>query len=105
MNLGGSRLTRGELLLDVQNLSTHFKTEEGILRAVDRVSFQVHRGETLGIVGESGCGKSVTAKSIMQIVPKPKGSIVGKDLVSQGRRDYRYCNPSLSCQQMRVAGQ
>lgn len=77
MNLGGSRLTRGELLLDVQNLSTHFKTEEGILRAVDRVSFQVHRGETLGIVGESGCGKSVTAKSIMQIVPKPNGSIVG----------------------------
>ena len=69
-------MAQGELLLDVQNLSTHFNTEEGIVRAVDRVSFQVYKGQTLGIVGESGCGKSVTAKSIMQIVPKPNGSIV-----------------------------
>ncbi|NLY51519.1 MAG: ABC transporter ATP-binding protein [Firmicutes bacterium] len=69
-------MAQGELLLDVQNLSTHFNTEEGIVRAVDRVSFQVYKGQTLGIVGESGCGKSVTAKSIMQIVPKPNGRIV-----------------------------
>ena len=74
--LGERKLAQGELLLDVQNLSTHFNTEEGIVRAVDRVSFQVYKGQTLGIVGESGCGKSVTAKSIMQIVPKPNGSIV-----------------------------
>jgi len=74
---GEQELAQGKLLLDVQNLSTHFKTEEGIVRAVDRVSFQVFRGQTLGVVGESGCGKSVTAKSILQIVPKPNGSIVG----------------------------
>jgi len=65
-------------LLDVENLQTHFRTPDGVNRAVDGVSFEVERGETLAIVGESGCGKSVTANSIMRLVPQPPGRIAGK---------------------------
>src|ERR1700704_5713727 len=64
-------------LLEVQNLQTHFRTPEGINRAVDGVSFQVDEGETLAIVGESGCGKSVTAMSILRLIPEPPGKIAG----------------------------
>src|ERR1700716_3497999 len=64
-------------LLEVQNLQTHFRTPEGINRAVDGVSFQVDEGETLAIVGESGCGKSVTAMSLMRLTPDPPGKIGG----------------------------
>ena len=56
-------------LLEIDGLQTHFFTREGIVRAVDGVSFDVRRGETVGIVGESGCGKSVTALSIMRLLP------------------------------------
>ena len=56
------------ILLDVQDLVTQFKLDDGILTAVDHVSFSIHRGETLGVVGESGCGKSVTAFSILNLV-------------------------------------
>jgi oligopeptide/dipeptide ABC transporter ATP-binding protein len=66
---------RPDLLLEVANLKTHFLTDEGIVRAVDGVSFAIRRGETLGVVGESGCGKSVTALSVMQLLPHPKGRI------------------------------
>ncbi len=59
------------LLLDVKNLKTYFFCDEGIVRAVDGVALQLRRGRTLGIVGESGCGKSVTARSILNMVPKP----------------------------------
>src|SRR3979409_2384916 len=65
-------------LLEVENLQTHFRTSDGVNRAVDGVSFTVERGETLAIVGESGCGKSVTANSIMRLVPQPPGRIAGK---------------------------
>ena len=59
------------LLLDVKNLKTYFFCDEGTVRAVDGVDFQIRRGRTLGIVGESGCGKSVTARSVLNMVPKP----------------------------------
>src|SRR5262245_11105770 len=64
-------------LLEVKDLQTHFFTREGVVRAVDGVSFQVDKGKTLGIVGESGCGKSVTALSIMRLLPEPPAKIVG----------------------------
>lgn len=67
----------GELLLDVRNLVTEFKTESGIVKAVDDVSFQVNKGEVIGIVGESGSGKSVTSLSIMRLIPNPPGKITG----------------------------
>jgi oligopeptide/dipeptide ABC transporter ATP-binding protein len=69
----------GNLLLDVKDLKTYFFCDEGVVRAVDGVDLQIRRGRTLGIVGESGCGKSVTARSILNMVPKP-GRIVGGEI-------------------------
>jgi oligopeptide/dipeptide ABC transporter ATP-binding protein len=70
-----------ELLLEVKNLVTSFHTENGRLRAVDGVSFQVRKGKTLGIVGESGCGKSVTSLSVMRLLPKPSGIIESGEIL------------------------
>ncbi len=70
-------MSREPPLLQVEELRTHIRTDNGIVRAVEGVSFSVARGETLGIVGESGCGKSVTALSIMQLIPPRSASIVG----------------------------
>ncbi len=69
-----------KILLEVKNLETHFKTEEGLVKAVDNVSFNLMRGETVGIVGESGSGKSVTSLSIMRLIPSPPGKIVGGEI-------------------------
>ena len=71
-------------VLEVRNLKTHFFTDEGIVKAVDDVSFQVAKGKTLGLVGESGCGKSVTAMSIARLI-SPPGRIVGGEVLLNGR--------------------
>ena len=75
------------LLLTVKGLKTHFFTEDGVVPAVDNVSFSIKKGETLGIVGESGCGKSVTALSIIQLLDKPVGRIVSGEIVFNGHGD------------------
>jgi oligopeptide transport system ATP-binding protein len=68
-------------VLDVRNLQTYFFTRAGVVQAVDDVSFSVGAGETLGIVGESGCGKSVTSLSIMRLIPSPPGKIIGGQIL------------------------
>ncbi len=70
--------------LEVNELKTYFFTRRGILKAVDGVSFKVKEGETFGLVGESGCGKTMTALSIMRLVPEPGGRIVGGEILLQG---------------------
>lgn len=77
-----------QLLIEVKNLKTYFFLDEGTVRAVDGVDFDIWRGQTLGVVGESGCGKSVTARSILRIVPKP-GKIVEGEITL-----YRDCGPN-----------
>jgi oligopeptide/dipeptide ABC transporter ATP-binding protein len=90
----GKRLN--DSLLEVKNLATHFDTEEGCIRAVDGVDFSVREGETLGIVGESGCGKTVLALTMMRLVPTPPGKIVsgaifldGTDILLLGPEEMR----------------
>src|SRR5439155_24022183 len=79
-----TELQTEDTVLDVKNLRTVFFTNSGLFKAVDDVSFAVRRGETLAIVGESGCGKSVTALSIMRLVPDPPGRIVGGSVILEG---------------------
>ena len=83
-------------LLEIKGLKTHFKTDEGWLHAVDGVDLQVDAGQTLGVVGESGCGKSVTAMTVLKLLPMPPGKIVagqvlwkGRDLVPLGAEEMR----------------
>ena len=64
-------------ILQLRNLETHFETRQGTVRAVDNLSYVVNEGETLGVVGESGCGKSVMSLSILRLIPNPPGKIVG----------------------------
>lgn len=71
-------------LVEVKNLKTYFYTEDGIVPAVDGVDFQIQKGETLGIVGESGCGKSVTSLSLLRLVPNPPGKIVDGEIFFRG---------------------
>jgi oligopeptide/dipeptide ABC transporter ATP-binding protein len=72
------------MLLDIQNLKTHFFVRGKVAKAVDDVSFSVRSGQTIGLVGESGCGKSVTAHSIIQLIPEPPGKIVGGNIFFDG---------------------
>ena len=82
-------------LLEVKNLTTRFKLDDGILTAVDGISFEVGRNQTVGIVGESGCGKSVTSFSILQLVAPPgkvaEGEIIfdGQDLLKLSKKEMR----------------
>jgi len=77
--------SKNGILLEIQDLQTHFMTDAGTVRAVDGVSLMVRKGETLGIVGESGCGKSVTALSVLRLIPNPPGKIVGGRILLNGR--------------------
>jgi oligopeptide transport system ATP-binding protein len=79
-----SKAAKSKNLLEVRNLSTHFFTPDGVVRAVDDVNFELGYGETLGLVGESGCGKSVTALSLTRLVPNPPGRIVAGSVVFDG---------------------
>ncbi|MFX0196327.1 MAG: ABC transporter ATP-binding protein [Candidatus Hodarchaeota archaeon] len=86
-----------ENLIEIKSLHTQFFTDEGVVKAVDNISFSVRRGEVLGIVGESGCGKSVTALSIMRLIPNPPGRITegiitfeGRSLLNLSERKFRH---------------
>ncbi len=96
-----------EIVLQVEDLKTYFFTRSGVVKAVDGVSFELKRGETLGIVGESGSGKSMTAWSILGLVPEPAGRIVGgrilyqgEDLLQKSRADMRVIRGSGICMVM-----
>jgi peptide/nickel transport system ATP-binding protein/oligopeptide transport system ATP-binding protein len=84
-----------EALLKVSGLQTHFTTEEGIVKAVDGVDFEVQKGQILGIVGESGCGKSITSLSIMRLVAGPQGKIVGGQILFQGTNLLALTEPQM----------
>jgi len=72
-------------LLEVRDLKTHFFTPEGVVKAVDGISYEVKEGETVALVGESGCGKSVSVLSIMRLIPKPQGRIIGGQIIFDGK--------------------
>ena len=80
----GASVVQREALLTIEGLRTWFHTEEGVAKAVDGVTYTVRKGETLGVVGESGCGKSVTALSVMQLVPMPPGKFEGGRILFRG---------------------
>jgi oligopeptide/dipeptide ABC transporter ATP-binding protein len=82
-------------LLQVKDLRTSFFTPEGEVRAIDGVSFEIDEGKTLGLVGESGCGKSVTSLSIMRLIPSPPGKIVGGEIFYRGRDLLRLNNEEM----------
>ena len=71
-------------LLSVKNLATQFRTQDGVVKAVDGISYDLEEGETLGLVGESGCGKSVSAMSLMRLIPNPPGRIVSGEVIFEG---------------------
>ena len=74
-----------EPLLSIRGLKTHFATDDGMVQAVDGVDLTIHRGETVGVVGESGCGKTVTALSVLKLIAMPPGRIVAGQIFWQGR--------------------
>src|SRR5215204_713232 len=77
-----ARMDPNDTLLEVRGLKTHFFLDEGVVKAVDGVDLKIRRGETLCVVGESGCGKSVTARSILQLVDRPGRVVEGEILLS-----------------------
>jgi len=74
-----------ERMLEIKGLEIYFDTEAGVLKAVDGVDMGIDAGETLGVVGESGCGKSVTALTVMRLLPTPPGRIAGGEILWRGR--------------------
>ena len=88
-------MSSGQPLLEVDDLQTHFFTPDGVIRAVNGVSYSLKAGETLGVVGESGCGKSVTALSILRLVASPPGRIVGGAIRFEGRNLLDLSEPEM----------
>src|SRR6202051_799348 len=84
MDLDGKSASQAPLL-EIRGLKTHFATDDGIVHAVDGVDLTVERGETVCVVGESGCGKTVTALSVLKLIAMPQGRIVGGQILWQGR--------------------
>ncbi len=84
-----------DVILKVRDLRTYFNTDDGIVKAVDGVSFELHKGETLGIVGESGCGKSVSNLSIMKLIPSPPGKIVSGNAFLDGEDIFKMSNEKV----------
>lgn len=84
-----------EKLVEIRNLKTHFHTEDGVVPAVDGVSMYVNKGETLGVVGESGCGKSVTSLSVMRLIPNPPGRIVEGEILFEGEDLLKKSEPEM----------
>lgn len=89
-------MKNSEIILEIKDLKTCFNTDDGVVKAADGISFQLHRGEILGLVGESGCGKSVSCLSIMKLIPSPPGKIIsgkaflhGRDIFSMSAQDVR----------------
>jgi len=82
-------------LLEVKGLSTHFFTDNGVVKAVDNISYDIQEGETLGLVGESGCGKSVSALSILRLIPTPPGRIVGGEIIFEGENILKLTDSQL----------
>lgn len=85
----------GDTLLQVKDLSTSFFSLEGVVKAVDRVSFNLEEGESLGLVGESGCGKTMTALSILRLIPSPPGKIVQGEIIFEGKDLVRMSEPGM----------
>jgi ABC-type dipeptide/oligopeptide/nickel transport system ATPase component len=83
------QLNKKQKILEVKNLSTHFQTREGILRAVDGLTYYVYKGECVGLVGESACGKSVSALSILRLIPNPPGKIIGGEINFDGKESFK----------------
>ncbi|MCA0399909.1 MAG: ABC transporter ATP-binding protein [Proteobacteria bacterium] len=91
----GAGVQASENLLDIRGLKTHFKTDDGMVRSVDGVDISIKRGETVCVVGESGCGKTVTAMSILKLIPMPPGRIVEGQILWQGRDLVPLSGPEL----------
>jgi oligopeptide/dipeptide ABC transporter ATP-binding protein len=95
IDVSGSGSTHQKSLLEIENLHTHFFTPDGVVRAVDGVSYSVRSGQTLGVVGESGCGKSVTALSILRLVASPPGRIVDGAIRFEGANLLNLSEPEM----------
>ena len=94
MDLKNQPVPEGSHLLEVDNLQMHFHTEDGVVKAVDGVTYDLDRGETLGVVGESGSGKSVTAMTIMGLIDMPPGRVEGGDVRYRGHSLLEMSEPS-----------
>jgi len=86
---------KDEIILEIKNLKTYFYTYEGVAKAVDGVSYKLAKGEPLGVVGESGCGKSVTALSILRLIPTPPGKVVGGKIFFKGENLLEYTEDEM----------